>query len=200
MLIVAVIVHELGHGVACRWLRFGSGVITLWALGGYFLPFSWQKAPAEMTRSERQKFIVMILAGPLSNVLLAGLGKVIAMSNNISYVNEFVALNLSLALFNLLPIPRLDGGQIFLSLGLDRFRQQKVYRAMAGVLLVISIGAIIVGISNILWADRLINISIYSLVGTFSAWQLSKKSDIEILEEYRNIIRPSAESHRRQTD
>jgi Zn-dependent protease len=86
----------------------------------------------ERTRNPRVADVLVSAAGPLSNLLLAVIGvgawfvirhvrvgaathnSVIAPLDEIAYA--FVAVNLSLGVFNLIPIPPLDGSWVFASI------------------------------------------------------------------------------------
>ena len=75
-------------------------------------------------KNHKRDMALTALAGPLSNFLLALIGMVCllylspVLSNR--YVSQFffmfVILNISLGVFNLIPVPPLDGSKIFLSL------------------------------------------------------------------------------------
>ncbi len=73
-------------------------------------------------RAPRRDFAVIAAAGPTSNVLLALVGAgvfaaVAATSTNemlLELVFSFVSLNVLLAVFNMLPIPPLDGGNVLI--------------------------------------------------------------------------------------
>ena len=97
-----------------------------------FTGFGWAKPvpinPARM-RNPRQGVIWTSLAGPLSNLLAALVG-IILLQVEVPFLNQhldnvvlygiyyflqgFVSINISLAVFNLIPIPPLDGSNILL--------------------------------------------------------------------------------------
>ncbi len=153
-LVVAVILHEISHGVAAYWFGddtakragrltlnpiphidpFGSIVLpAMGALAG--LPIIGYAKPVPVNpqrmRNPRRDMLFVSLAGPASNMvmmigaalatrwLLHG-GRSLATSFDSSGSNllldivfSFAVVNLLLGLFNLLPIPPLDGSAIF---------------------------------------------------------------------------------------
>jgi Zn-dependent protease len=140
VMLVAFSVHEFAHAWTA-W-KFGDdtayleGRVTLnpmahldW-IGILFLllaGFGWAK-PVPVRRSRfknpRLMSIVVSAAGPISNLLLAflilfcmdllhALHVISSISNNmIIFIGYWVTINLSLFLFNLIPIPPLDGYRI----------------------------------------------------------------------------------------
>ena len=153
-LVVAVILHEISHGVAAYWLGddtakkagrltlnpiphidpFGSLVLpAMGALAG--LPIVGFAKPVPVNpqrlRNPRRDMLFVSLAGPASNMVLmalaavttrfllnsgSGLASAIDRSGSdllVQVVFSFAVVNLLLGLFNLLPIPPLDGSAIF---------------------------------------------------------------------------------------
>jgi Zn-dependent protease len=120
-LFLIVLMHEFGHALACRQVGGQANQIVLWPLGGvaYVAP---PQRPGAMLWS--------IAAGPLVNVVLLPiltvpvlpwlLGRTPAwaeaMPNVYLFVRMIWAVNLSLLIFNMLPVYPLDGGQILRSL------------------------------------------------------------------------------------
>jgi Zn-dependent protease len=108
---VSILVHELGHALAYR--RFGADShIVLYAFGGLAVPWS-------AVRSRWQR-IVVSLSGPGAQFLLCGAvygsneafhwaGGSILLA--LTYA-QLIFINLYWAIFNLLPVWPLDGGQV----------------------------------------------------------------------------------------
>jgi Zn-dependent protease len=117
----------------------GTIVFPLIAMVTGFPLIGWAKpVPVDMRnlRHPRRDFAVVAAAGPLSNLLLAGAGAAVftlwgadASSETRELVStgllRFVLLNVLLAVFNLLPVPPLDGGNILAGI---------VPESMAGVI------------------------------------------------------------------
>lgn len=162
-LIFSIILHELAHGFVAELLgdytpRY-SGRLTLNPLahidpiGSVILPFftffswgfifGWAK-PVPINplnfRNPQKGMALVGLAGPLTNMLLAFililLLKVFIVLNlpfNYNIFLTIIKLNLILAIFNLLPIPPLDGSRVFLSfLPLNA----QIYLEQLGIILV----------------------------------------------------------------
>jgi Zn-dependent protease len=155
-LIVAVILHEISHGLVAYW--FGddtakrAGRLTLNPLphidpfGSIILPaigvmsggllIGWAKpvpVNSAQLRNPRRDMLIVSLAGPATNFMLCAIAAVIARETIANYVASatgtglltlanapysvlipfcFALANLMLGIFNLLPIPPLDGSAI----------------------------------------------------------------------------------------
>jgi Zn-dependent protease len=134
-LLAAITVHEFSHGLVATWFGDGTprraGRLTLNPLKhldpiGTILiliraPIGWGRPmpinPGEM-RNSNLGWALSSLAGPISNILLAGivligvrtlLPSTNVNSNLFNFILALVQINVFLAVFNLLPIPPLDG-------------------------------------------------------------------------------------------
>ncbi len=117
-LFLIVLTHEFGHSLACRQVGGTANRIVLWPLGGVAFVKPPQR-PGAMLWS--------IAAGPLVNVALLpiliaayvmsrSLGWAQTMPDAYHLVRAIMWINVSLLVFNILPIYPLDGGQILRSL------------------------------------------------------------------------------------
>lgn len=113
-LFLSVLIHELGHALTARAYGVQTREITLWLLGGV--------AQLEHIPRSRGAEAVIAIAGPIVSVLLSGLfgflrGLVPSAATEGQFLLGYLSfINLSLALFNLLPALPLDGGRILRSL------------------------------------------------------------------------------------
>jgi Zn-dependent protease/CBS domain-containing protein len=120
LLFACVLAHEFGHIFAARAFGVATPDVTLLPIGGVA---RLERIPEE----PREEFLIAI-AGPLVNVLIAlGLivfagarlnaGDLTAMdSANVWLVDRLAAVNLFLALFNMIPAFPMDGGRVLRAL------------------------------------------------------------------------------------
>jgi Zn-dependent protease/Tfp pilus assembly protein PilF len=113
-LFAIVLLHELGHAFACRQVGGTADRVVLWPLGG----IAFVNPPARPGA-----LLWSIAAGPLVNVVLVpvtiGLSWLVRQTvppELLDQASRFcfavVVMNLTLLVFNLLPVYPLDGGQI----------------------------------------------------------------------------------------
>jgi len=141
ILIIAITIHEFSHGFVADKLgdptprSFGRLTLNPLAhadlVGTILLPLvsamtgiptiGWAKpVPIDPFNFQHPKrdIILTSLAGPASNFFTA---LFVALICNLFHINNiflylFILINISLAIFNLIPIPPLDGSKIFLNL------------------------------------------------------------------------------------
>lgn len=195
-LIFAITVHEVAHGWVAN-LRgdasakmlgrltlnpakhidpIGTIVVpaVLYFTGSPFL-FGWAKpVPINFNAliSPKQDMILVALAGPVSNFIMAFLWLLlIVFALNIS--NEFllkmagfgVTINLVLGVFNLLPLPPLDGSRVISSLLPNRLAYE--YNKLEAYGLFILLGLLFLGIFEkiILPIVNTLQTTMYSIAG-----------------------------------
>jgi Zn-dependent protease len=120
LLFACVLAHEFGHIFTARAFGIATPDVTLLPIGGVA---RLERIPEE----PREEFLIAI-AGPLVNVaiafglvLLAGArlkaaDLTVMESPNVSLVDRLAAVNLSLALFNMIPAFPMDGGRVLRAL------------------------------------------------------------------------------------
>lgn len=142
VVLLCISVHEAAHGFTAyklgdntaKWMgRISINPMRhldpVGALCMLFFGFGWAKpvmVNAYNFKNRKRGMALVSLAGPVSNLLLAFVGVIILklmVVFNVPYIkilNDFVQLlillNIGLCVFNLIPIPPLDGSKIFLSL------------------------------------------------------------------------------------
>ena len=120
LLFLCVLLHEFGHIFTARAFGVTTPYVTLLPIGGVA---QLERIPEE----PGQEFLIAI-AGPLVNVAIAGVlmlfagahlepGAAAAVDNTqIAMVDRLAAVNLFLALFNLIPAFPMDGGRVLRAL------------------------------------------------------------------------------------
>jgi Zn-dependent protease len=174
----AITLHEVAHGWTARYfgdhtaqllgrlslnpLRHVDPLGTVMIPGtllafGFFPPFGWAKPmPVETSglRNPRRTSIMIALAGPAANILMAILwGGVLALVLQIrrgQTLDNWVLLmaqagikvNAVLAVFNLLPIPPLDGGRVLVGVLPARLGAGLQKIAPAGMFIVVGLSVL----------------------------------------------------------
>jgi Zn-dependent protease len=171
ILVMSVVIHEVSHGYAAYLqgdpTAFYAGRLTLnplkhidpigsivipiiTTLAGF--PFGWAKpVPFNPYNLRNQKWgeLLVAIAGPASNIIIALIFGLIIRFGALSLPATFISLsisvvivNLGLAIFNLIPIPPLDGSKIlfaFLPLRFMQYRAQLERYAFFIILLLVFI-------------------------------------------------------------
>ena len=167
--IVGIVVHESAHALAAYLLGdrtarsrgrislnpmhhidpFGTVLLPLLMIAAGGPVFAFAKPVPVYLGNLKHHEILVSLAGPASNVVLAVLGAVVlrvaadnafavasvlgaaATGAVASFCLQFIAVNLSLAFFNLIPLPPLDGSSILVLFlkgrALDRYYEVQRY-------------------------------------------------------------------------
>ena len=140
VILLAISVHEMSHGFAAYKLGDKTakydGRLSLnplrhldpfGALCMLLFGFGWAK-PVMVNpmyfKNHKRDLALTALGGPVSNFLMAyfgmfGLLYLVPILNNVYlyyFFMSFIMINLGLGVFNLIPVPPLDGSKIFLSL------------------------------------------------------------------------------------
>jgi Zn-dependent protease len=164
VVLVALSFHELAHGLAAYWLgdktAKSEGRITLnpikhidpiGLLMIIFVGFGWAK-PVMVNphnfKDVKKDMALVSLAGPITNFILAFVGCFVFVAlfrfmpgfimSYIPYMVGivFIQINIVLGVFNLLPIPPLDGSKFFGYLLPDRYYYQYIGLGNMGMIIV----------------------------------------------------------------
>ncbi len=144
VLFACVVAHEYGHALMARRYGIATPDITLLPIGGL----------ARLTRMPERPGheIAVALAGPAVNVVIWAVLMLLGADTGIdaftdpgapgAFLGQLAALNLFLALFNLIPAFPMDGGRVLravLSMGMTRARATR-YAATAGQVTAFGLG------------------------------------------------------------
>jgi len=115
VLLFAITIHEYAHGRAALWLGDPTAkqmgrlslnplphIDPLGAICLFLFNFGWAKpVPVDIRyfKNTRRDIIIMSLAGPLANICVA-------------FLLWLILMNIGLGIFNLLPLPPLDGSHV----------------------------------------------------------------------------------------
>jgi Zn-dependent protease len=130
-LFASVLVHELGHSVVARMYGVKVRSITLWLLGGM--------AQFEEMPRQRGAEAVMAIAGPIVSIVIGGLCALARWALPPSAVpalfvfQYLAAMNIMLAVFNMVPALPLDGGRVLRSLLALRMTHLRATQVAAGI-------------------------------------------------------------------
>lgn len=102
---VFVFLHELMHYLAARILGFSGFDIEILPIGAVLKVKDLDEASAE-------EDLIISLAGPVFNLLLAAIFYALFILFNIHYLYLIYKSNLALGIFNLIPAFPLDGGRV----------------------------------------------------------------------------------------
>ena len=174
VLLFALVFHEFSHG----WVAYklgdptakNQGRLTLNPIAHLdpfgsmmilFVGFGWAKPVPVDSRylaNPREDMMKIAFAGPASNLFLALIGGVIIRLTGYagpltSMLILFTQINISLAVFNMIPIPPLDGSQIFSGIMIRRNPQLVMQLQMYGpqILMGLILFGMFTGVS-VIWA------------------------------------------------
>lgn len=163
-LFAVVLVHEIGHCVACRWVRGEAHEILMWPLGGLAYcrpPQRWQAHFITAAGGPMVNVIIFVILAPVLG-LATGRWWGLAIPNPLGIGQGFAvvssswwllgaysvhAMSFVILLFNLMPIFPLDGGRLFQAIlwprcGYARSMRLAVYAGYFGAIALGIVGAV----------------------------------------------------------
>lgn len=160
-LFVIVLIHEMGH--LSMALLFGIKVLSV-----QLLPFGGVVIIEDQGKLTAWKEIAIAVAGPLQNGIMIVIGMMFMSLGwgNSDYISYIVHGNMVIALFNLLPIPPLDGGKILQSLISRYFSYYGTLLWSSRVSIVTSIGVVLYAILPLIGGKGVIQLNLL-MIGLF---------------------------------
>jgi len=135
----SVIAHEFGHALAARKLGVGVSSIELHFFGGVANLTNLPKSANDE--------VVIAAAGPAVSFALAGTGYALYTATGLSVFGLLGAINLVIALFNLLPALPMDGGRIFRALLSKHYGFQRATEVSVKISQAVSIAFGVIGLA-----------------------------------------------------
>ena len=140
-LLLPVMVHELGHLAAI--LALGLWVEGIRAsLGGFTINYGGDTSPAGQA--------LIAAAGPAAGLGFAWLASRLGLEFGVEWLCLSAGMSLLLSLFNLLPVPPLDGGQLCAALACAALGESRGKRVCACLALAASACTAALGASQLL--------------------------------------------------
>lgn len=192
LLFGSVLAHELGHSIVAQ--RYGIPIasIDLHLLGGTALMQGLPRRP-------RQELWIA-LAGPLVSLSLGLFGAALVLLLQVrvgiqartllDLIPFFAAVNLGMALFNLIPALPMDGGRVLRALMAERTDVVTATKRAARISRVISVTFVLFGIYIGGWTLSLLGVVLFSMAGhevriaEAQAWRDSEAERTRAFVEY----------------
>jgi len=109
IVVLAVIIHELGHFLAMKLFNYKDLTI-------FFLPLLGAVASGEKEEISQKQKVTILLAGPLPGIIIGTIFIQLGIAYDNTILSEAGNIFLFINLFNLLPIMPLDGGKVIKTL------------------------------------------------------------------------------------
>ncbi|HEY2347856.1 MAG TPA: site-2 protease family protein [Puia sp.] len=191
-IIASLLLHELGHAVAAGYFNIRATSTILFPFGGI----------SDMHDQPNQtwKYILISLAGPLVNITIGILlllfihpyvaywmepGNIGSVDQS-NFIFQLQVINLSLGLFNLIPVFPMDGGRIVEILFSGKMNSEKANHSERIVSVVVAFAMIALGIWKILPIAFLLGL--YILITFRSEKYTFRKTGISGRDIVQNVI------------
>jgi len=162
-LFLCVVLHEFGHALAARRYGIPTKDITLLPIGGV--------ARLERMPTDPKQELVVALAGPAVNVVIAlALLPIVAVSN-VGFFERLFSMNLLLVAFNLIPAFPMDGGRVLragLALKMDYAKATRTAAAIGQGF------AVLFGLIGLFTNPFLVLIAVFVWIGAAAESQMTQ--------------------------
>ncbi|PWI58820.1 M50 family metallopeptidase [Sulfoacidibacillus thermotolerans] len=192
LLFTIVLLHEIAHVVAARVYGYRVESIELLPFGGVA-----KLASSELGWNAKHETLIAI-CGPLMNLLLSLLAECLYLLHLISAndATNFVSMNMTIAIFNLLPALPLDGGRIARAALAVHYGYEWSTRLVTRLAYYLSAALMILGLLS-LWlgyADLgLLALGVFLLFSAFTLSKQSRYDTLRFLDSKRKMKKRAAE-------
>lgn len=177
---IVLILHELAHYVTAKILGYKLNKIL-------FMPYG-VGISGEHDIFKPSHEVIIALAGPLLNIVLSIITVAIWWKFPITYfyTDQFVFANLSLGIFNLLPVFPLDGGRVFVALASKKISKLKALKIMNAVAILF---ALLFAVTFVLSVFVKVNLTFIFIAGFLASSIFGNTKNVYYERSYESLVK-----------